>query len=228
MGFFSSLLGEEGSDAARQAAADTYQKQQGAVTKLLGYGDDYKNNLYSLFAPYAATGANANAAYNRVLNDPTQVRGLPGYQFTQDEGQRAIERSAAARGMDQSGRTLKDLTRFSQGTADGYLQNWLNQLKSGTAVGLQGAAGMAQGDQGQLGARTTAYQGDYGSAPTIGQGEIAAANARAAGAQNILNFGGKILGGMMGNPFSFGGSGGGYSGPIGAVGYGGWKNPDFG
>ena len=41
----------------------------------------------------------------------------PGYQFRLAEGNKAIQRSAAARGFLQSGRTLKDLGRWSQGLA---------------------------------------------------------------------------------------------------------------
>ena len=41
----------------------------------------------------------------------------PGYQFRMAEGNKAIQRSAAARGLLQSGRTLKDLGRWSQGLA---------------------------------------------------------------------------------------------------------------
>ena len=49
---------------------------------------------------------------------PTEeFEGDPGYQFRLAEGQKAIERSAAARGGLLSGRTLKDIERFAQGTA---------------------------------------------------------------------------------------------------------------
>ena len=41
----------------------------------------------------------------------------PGYQFRLNEGNKAIERKGASRGMLQSGRTLKSLTNWSQGLA---------------------------------------------------------------------------------------------------------------
>lgn len=41
----------------------------------------------------------------------------PGYQFRQQEGNRAIENSAAARGMQLSGAALKGLSRFNSGLA---------------------------------------------------------------------------------------------------------------
>ena len=41
----------------------------------------------------------------------------PGYQWRRDQGNKAVERSAAAGGMLQSGKTLKSLQRWSQGLA---------------------------------------------------------------------------------------------------------------
>jgi hypothetical protein len=41
----------------------------------------------------------------------------PGYQFRKEEGNKAIENSAAARGMQLSGPTLKGLQRFNSGLA---------------------------------------------------------------------------------------------------------------
>jgi hypothetical protein len=91
-----------------------------------------------------------------------------------------------------------------------------------SALGAQNATA-GQGLQGQLGTRQTAYGGEFGSAGTIGQGDIAAANAKAAGSQNLLNtglkIGGMILGGMTGMPMgmpSFGGGSSSYGGSPGA------------
>lgn len=47
----------------------------------------------------------------------------PGYQFRMDEGTKALERSAAAKGGLMGGATLKGLTRFSQDTASNEYQN---------------------------------------------------------------------------------------------------------
>ncbi len=220
MGFWSSLTGSDAADASKAAAADTYQKQQGAVGKLLGYGEDYKagyDKLGDSYAPYAAKGdalsGSSNDALLRLINDPSSVRSLPSYQFDQAEGTRAVDRSAGARGMDASGRTLKDLTRFGTGLADRTYGDQLSRLlginREGFTEGMSatgaGNAAYGQGLQGELGARTTAYGGLMGSAGTVGQGDIAAANARAAGSQNILNTGVKLAGMAVGG---FGGGNG--------------------
>lgn len=210
MGIWDDLTGKTGADAAKAAAADTYQKQQGAVGKLLGYGDSYKAGMDTnaqAFNPYVQTGRIANEQYQHLMADPSSVRSLPSYQFDQAEGTRAVDRSAAARGMDASGRTLKDLTRFGTGLADRTYGDQLSRLMGGTQLGL-GATGaqagvFGQGLQGQLGARSTAYGGDMTAAGTIGQGDVAAANAKAAGSQNLLNAGLKVAG-MVAAPFTGG------------------------
>lgn len=79
----------------------------------------------------------------------------PGYQFRLEEGMKALERSASARGRLASGGSMKDMTRFGQGLAaqeygsafDRFQQNRamrFNQLMNLTNVGLQGI-GMQQG-----------------------------------------------------------------------------------
>ena len=213
MSFWDDITGKTASEAANAAAADTYQKQQAAIAKLTGYGDQYADKFNALYSPYSETGATANSALARLLADPSSVRSLPGYSLDLEEGTRAIDRSAAARGMDQSGRTLKDLQRFGTGLADRTLQSQFQRLLGGTGVGLSGNAGIGTGLQGQLGTRTSAYQGDMASAGTIGQGMVAGANAESAGASNLLNAGLKLGSMALGG---FGGMGG----------LGGWINPD--
>lgn len=226
MGFLGSLFGQDGAGAARDAAADQYSKQQDAVRKLLGYGDEYKagyNNLAQGYQPYEDTGLTSNTALQRLYADPSSVRSLPGYQFGQEEGVNALDMSAAARGMTNSGRLNKDLLRFGTGYADQTYGNQLQRFMSGTAMGL-GATGarigaQGQGLTGQLGARTAAYNGDMNSAGTIGQGMIAAQSAENAGTQNIVNLGTKAIGKLMGMP-SFGGGASSYGGTGGADIYG--------
>ncbi len=69
-----------------------------------------------------------------VYQGPSEadLRADPGYQFRVSEGQKALERSAASKGLLLSGGQLKDLTRFGQGQgaqeygaayARGYQQN---------------------------------------------------------------------------------------------------------
>ena len=105
----------------------------------------------------------------------------PGYGFRFDEGQRAIERSAAARGMGLSGSILKELTRYGQGIASQEYGNVYSRLAGIANLGqgasnLYGQAAMGTGQglanaYGNIGSanaagtlgRNSAYQGILGS-----------------------------------------------------------------
>ncbi len=205
MGFLQDLTGKTAAKAAAAASQDEYRKQQAAVGKLLGYGEDYNTAYQGLgdkYDPYVQTGYAANDQYTRLLQDPSSVRSLPGYQFNLDQGTEALDRSKGARGLLNSGRSAKDLLRFGQGLADNTYGSQLDRLMRASSQG-QGAlqqqnATYGQGLTGRLGAQTTAYGGDYGSAGTIGQGMIAGANARAQGSQGLFNTGLNLAGKIFG------------------------------
>lgn len=219
MGVFDLLTGKSAADASRKAAADTYAKQQAASAGLRGAGDEFATNLTRLaqgYSPWMDTGRAANDAVLNLIRDPSSVRSLPAYQFQLGEGTKAIDRSAASNGTLFSGRTGKALTEFGQGLADKTYGDQLARLLGISNQGL-GATGssigtQAQGYGGQLGARTTAYGQDFNSAGTIGQGDIAAANAQSKGLQNLLNLGGSVIGSAFsGGMGGMGGGAGGFS-----------------
>lgn len=219
MGVFDLLTGKSAADASRKAAADTYAKQQAASAGLRGAGDEFSSNLTRLaqgYSPWMDTGRAANDAVLNLIRDPSSVRSLPAYQFQLGEGTKAIDRSAASNGTLFSGRTGKALTEFGQGLADKTYGDQLARLLGISNQGL-GATGssigtQAQGYGGQLGARTTAYGQDFNSAGTIGQGDIAAANAQSKGLQNLLNLGGSVIGSAFsGGMGGMGGGAGGFS-----------------
>jgi hypothetical protein len=58
----------------------------------------------------------------------------PGYQFRQQQGEQAINRSAAARGGRMGADTLKSLMNFNSGLASQEYDNW-NQRRMGAASG---------------------------------------------------------------------------------------------
>ena len=225
MGFLDSLLGNDAADASKAAAADTYGKQQEAIAGLKNYGDQYAGqyrDLAARFQPYEQAGGSAleRLMVGLGLGGPESqqqftaaYRGLPGYQAGLESGSNAITGNAAARGMLNSGSTLKGLQRYGSDYEDKRSGDYLSRLVGLVGTG-QSATGQAVGTegtglQGQMQTRQTAYGGGMNAAGTIGQGDIAAANAQAAGAQNLFNtvadLGGKALG-AFGMP-SFGGGG---------------------
>ena len=88
----------------------------------------------------------------------------PGYQFRLGEGIKAVERSAASRGLFQSGKTIKDIQRFGEGLASeeygrytgllaGLSQQGLSATGTNVALGQQAAAERAGYKIGQQTAR---------------------------------------------------------------------------
>lgn len=97
----------------------------------------------------------------------------PGYQFRQDEGNKAIERAAAARGLRMSGGAMKDMARFNQGLASQEYGNWWNRLAGMSGVGQTATSQQIQAGQ------------NYANA--FGNNTMAAGNARASGYLNMNN-----------------------------------------
>lgn len=226
MSFLSTLLGNDAATASRAAAADTYANQQAAAGQTKQAGSDYLTGMLGVSQAYNPYVQGGTAAQNQVYNlmglngAPAQTTAYgqfqtdPGYQFQLGQGIQAIDRSNAARtGGGVTGGTLKALQRYGTGLADQSYGNYLSRLTGLGSQGLQATGAQtglqAQGYGGQLQANLGSSNQMYGSAGTLGQGNIAAANAKAAGAQNILNTGANLLGKVVGGYGGFGSSFGG-------------------
>lgn len=209
MGILDTLFGTDAARASKAAAADTYAKQQAAGAGIRAYGDQYADKFRTLadrYTPYTTAGGVAANQFTNLLMDPSNVRSLPGYEFNRSEGMRGVENSAAARSGILNGKTLKDIDRFNSNYADTMYGNHFARLMGATGQGAAatGAAVNTEGTglQGQLATRQSAYGGDMKAAETIGQGDIAAANAKTSALQNLINagvsLGGAALGGGVG------------------------------
>jgi hypothetical protein len=113
----------------------------------------------------------------------------PGYQFRLEEGMKALDRQAAARGGLISGSALKAAQRFGQGLASQEYQNAFNRYQAERAAQLQplqSLAGVGQTTAQQIGAAGQQY-GQAGSnvlgqmASNVGNLMTAGAQARASG-----------------------------------------------
>lgn len=152
------------------------------------------NGNYQL-APDGATPLMQNWTTQFQPRDPNQIANDPSYQFQMQQGQQALERSAAAKGTLLTGGALKGLARFGQGLAstfdDKYYGRDLNQYQmahdiyasnqSGQFNRLSALAGLGQTSAGQLGAQGSSYGQNAGNTLTdIG-------NAQAAGTVGSAN-----------------------------------------
>lgn len=179
---------------------------------------DYLNYLARAVAAPQQPAAQQPAQPPTQTQTPAQVqqnafaafRATPGYQFGLDEGQKALERSMAARGMFNSGATGKALVRFGQNYADqqGY-GPYMNRLAA--------AAGIGQ--------TTTQQMGSFGAqtAGNAGNALMAAGNARASG---YANMGSSINAGINNALFAYGINQGGGNAPPGYWGIG--QSPGWG
>lgn len=88
------------------------------------------------------------------------ITSSPDYQFRMQEGQRALERSASAKGMRNSGGLLRSLVQFGQGQASSAYDAEIQRIMTmaGATIGSPGMAGqlISQGQQNQYNAQQNA------------------------------------------------------------------------
>lgn len=183
-GAATAYAGSQAADAQKQAAATAANTQLQMFNKTQGYLAPYRDlgnqatdytskNLSSLIAPVSVDTAS--------VNDPNSVIGNA-YQFINQQGQRGVTNSAAARGLGSSGAALKGAANFATSTADTTYQdlfnmgvtnqtNTFNRLQSLINTGENAAAGTGS-------AATATGQGVAGA-------QIAGGNATAAGINAI-------------------------------------------
>jgi len=126
----------------------------------------------------------------------------PGYQFRLDEGQKAIERSAAARGGLQSGSALKAAARYGQDMGSQEYQNAFNRYQTNRSNQLDPLYGLINSGRGAATAVSNAAigQGTNQANSLNSQGTYAANGAVARG--NIWGGAVESLGKDIGNAFA--------------------------
>jgi len=134
-------------------------------------------------APWRQVGVDAlsdigrNKEYINQTFSGGELANDQGYQFRLQEGQKALERSAAAKGGLNSGRMMKDLARFSQGVASdeyGRAYERFNADRDRRFNRLASLAGI-----GQTATQSTNSAG-MNYANNVSQNQIGAGNATAA------------------------------------------------
>jgi hypothetical protein len=124
VGAGASLIG--GSKQAK-AAKDAAKEQSKATKATIAQQERALERQIGLQEPFRQTGVNALADYTTASEytpfGMPQFEADPGYSFRMSEGLKALERSAASRGILSSGQTLKDITRFGQDAASQEYQN---------------------------------------------------------------------------------------------------------
>jgi hypothetical protein len=142
--------------------------------------------------------------------DETKFREDPGYQFRLDEGQKAIERAAAARGKYFDPSTVRELGEYNAGQADQTFNQAFDRYNIGQNNifnRLASVAGIGQTATGQLNQSGQNYANQAGN--IYGQMGNAVTSANVASASQpsmfdtLLGAGVQLGGAYLGNPRAF-------------------------
>ena len=234
----SAIIGGRSQSRAARRAADAQVQSAAEASRLQREMFDRQVQLQEPFRQGGITGQNrimellgiggdaAAGDYGRFGRDfsMNDFEVDPGYAFRLSEGNKALERSAAARGMLMSGQMFKGAQRFGQDLASQEYQNafqryqtnranQLNPLGTLMAAG-QGASNVLSGAAGQLGTQ-------------LGENAMGAGNARASRYINQSNALTDALSGVTNAFTGYMGRGGGFGGrapvpPPSATPYGGY------
>lgn len=123
-----------GAAVSASGANKAAKKQKKAAKKAAKLQENVLKQQTELAKPYVEAGKNALAEYQKMA--PYQDFGMPqfqadpGYNFRMAEGLKALERSASARGLLQSGGTLKGIEQYGQNLASSEYENAFSRYLS--------------------------------------------------------------------------------------------------
>lgn len=171
----SAIVGASISASAAKSAANT---QAAAANR----ASDIQRQMYDQtrtdLQPYRDAGQGAIPILNNLLTGnpksvQSQLEQLPGYQFTRTQGLKAVQNSAAARGLGVSGAALKGASTYATGLANSTYGDQVGRLQNYASLGENAAA-----QTGTFGVQT---------GQNIGNNIVGAGNAQAAGQVGAAN-----------------------------------------
>lgn len=169
----------------KAAKAQTKAAQQSSNTQMAMFNQAREDNMPWMEAGQGGLNAlmelyglqsDGSGSYTRSADPQAAMKWLqmdPSYQFRLQQGQGALENSAAARGGMLSGNALRALSDYGQNTASQEFGNVANRLA--------GLAGVGQG--------TAQYLGNAGmnTGAAVGANQVMAGQARASGYMGRYN-----------------------------------------
>jgi hypothetical protein len=180
-------------DAAREANAllyKMYQEQKGLQEPFRGAGISAQNRLLDLLGLSQNKGAEGYGKYAKDFG-MSDFTADPGYAFRLSEGQKTLDRQAAARGGLISGGALKAVTRYGQDMGSQEYQSAFNRYQTNRANQLAPLGSLLSSGQAAA-SNQAAAAGNYGTQAGQGLTNIGAANA--AGTMSSANALGNALG----------------------------------
>ena len=171
--------GKKSAKKAAAAEAEAYARSEAEYRNALLRAEQYQQ-------PFREAGTAALGGLTKLnAGDYSAFSSSPDYQFAVEQGGRAVDRSAAARGNLNSGNTLIAQQRFGQGLASQQLGAYRNALFQ--------QAGMGQSAANAITGATLDTSGRVGNA-MVGQGDarasgiVGGANAMASGIEGAAGF----------------------------------------
>ena len=180
------------------------------------YDPQYDEAAYQQAVKDAEAKAAQDPTYGSLLKpfSMEDYQADPGYAFRLSEGQKGLERSAAARGGLYSGRAMKDMDAYSQGMASqeyGNAYNRYNTDQTNTFNRLATVAGYGQTANNQVQQAGSQYANNAGNimtdnAANQGNALMSAANSQASSYSGIAKALGSVnWGGLTGKSGTSGG-----------------------
>lgn len=213
LGAGASLFGaSSAADAQREAAAQSAAAQREAADKSIAAQREMFDIGRADLAPYREGGTTAQnqlmtllgiggdqtaPGYGRYAKNfgMSDFTTDPGYQFRLEQGMKALNASAAAKGMGQSGANIKGAIDYGQNKASDEYTNAFNRYQTNRAAQLDPLFKLYSGGQASAAgsaAQAQALGQNLGSTYTnlgqgLGQAAVAGGNAQASGYLNQAN-----------------------------------------
>lgn len=141
MGIIGDIAGAViGGHAAKKAAKTQAASAQAGIDEVKRQFDLGRADL----EPWRTAGGQAIGQGYAMLQPGYDYTASPGYQFRLDEGLRGVQNSAAAKGLLQSGGTLKGIDKYAEGMAAQDFNDQFNRMMAVAGGGQQAATSGAQ------------------------------------------------------------------------------------
>lgn len=173
-----------GAVMSKQAADSAARAQRQAAQTSADVQERMFNKQIELQEPWRQAGMNALAQIGGGFTGKVDLTQDPGYAFRLAEGQKALERTAAARGGLLSGGAVREAMRYGQGMASQEYQNAYNRALTQYNT-LASLAGVGQTSAGNMAAQAGQYGTNVGN--TLAAGISGEGQARASGYLGVGN-----------------------------------------
>jgi hypothetical protein len=154
-------------NAAASGVMDVTGEAVEGVGRATGEANDVLGNIYrdqlATLDPYSEAGAEAIRTLRDLVNRDEKFKFSeddPSFRFRMEQGQQALERSAAARGTLAGGGTLKALTRYGQEAASQEYQKAFDRFMAEKNQRLNTLSGLVRTGQDAANTRVAAG-GEY-------------------------------------------------------------------